>query len=126
MLTIKQITDDKEGVIRGLEKKHFSNAKEVINAVLETNNCRKKTQVDLDNTLSFIKQSSKQIGALMKEGQIADAEKLKTDVASAKERAKGLECEMKKVDEDLRNLLYTIPNIPYDEVPEGSLSLIHI
>lgn len=42
MLTIKQITDDKEGVIRGLEKKHFSNAKEVINAVLETNNCRKR------------------------------------------------------------------------------------
>lgn len=60
----------------------------------------------------------------MKEGQIADAEKLKTDVASAKERAKGLECEMKKVDEDLRNLLYTIPNIPYDEVRKEALLLI--
>ena len=30
MLTIKQITDDKEAVIRGLEKKHFKNAREAV------------------------------------------------------------------------------------------------
>lgn len=119
MLTIKQITDDKEGVIRGLEKKHFSNAREAIDAVLNTNDCRKKAQVDLDSTLSFVKQSSKQIGALMKEGNAVAAEQLKKEVASAKEKAKTLEEQMKKADDDLRHLLYTIPNVPYDEVPEG-------
>ena len=32
MLTIKQITENTEAVIRGLEKKHFKNAKETIDA----------------------------------------------------------------------------------------------
>ena len=33
MLTIKQITENTEAVIRGLEKKHFKNAKETIDQV---------------------------------------------------------------------------------------------
>ena len=44
MLTIKQITDNTDAVIRGLEKKHFKNAKETIGQVLETNNKRRNTQ----------------------------------------------------------------------------------
>ena len=35
MLTIKQITENTEAVIRGLEKKHFKNAKETIAQVLD-------------------------------------------------------------------------------------------
>lgn len=35
MLTIKQITDNTDAVIRGLEKKHFKNAKETIEQVLK-------------------------------------------------------------------------------------------
>jgi len=34
MLTIKQITENTEAVIRGLEKKHFKNAKETIENIL--------------------------------------------------------------------------------------------
>ena len=48
MLTIKQITDNTDAVIRGLEKKHFKNAKETIEQVLETNNKRRNTQTILD------------------------------------------------------------------------------
>ena len=48
MLTIKQITDDKEGVIKGLEKKHFAGAREAIDAVLRQNDLRRETQGKLD------------------------------------------------------------------------------
>ena len=119
MLTIKQITDNKEAVIKGLEKKHFTAARESIEKVLATNENRKKAQADLDQTLSFIKQSSKQIGTLMKQGDSAGAEQLKVQVAAAKESSKALETQMKNADEAMRQLLYTIPNVPYDEVPEG-------
>jgi len=34
MLTIKQITENTDAVIRGLEKKHFKNAKETIDQVI--------------------------------------------------------------------------------------------
>mgnify|MGYP000254350163 CR=1 FL=1 len=48
MLTIKQITDDKEAVIRGLEKKHFGGARECIEQVLSFNNARKAAQAELE------------------------------------------------------------------------------
>ena len=35
MLTLKQISEDTEGVIKGLEKKHFAGAREAIEKVLE-------------------------------------------------------------------------------------------
>ena len=41
MLTIKQITENTDAVLRGLEKKHFKNAKETIAQVLDFNNKRK-------------------------------------------------------------------------------------
>ena len=49
MLTIKQITDNTEAVIRGLEKKHFKNAKETIEQVLAYNDQRRNAQNQLDN-----------------------------------------------------------------------------
>lgn len=69
MLTIKQITDDKETVIRGLEKKHFAGAREAIEKVLEFDNKRKAAQSELDSLLSEVKNISKSIGMLMKEGK---------------------------------------------------------
>ena len=43
MLTIKQITENTNAVIRGLEKKHFKNAKETIDQVIAFNDKRRST-----------------------------------------------------------------------------------
>ena len=48
MLTIKQITENTDAVIRGLEKKHFKGAKETIAQVIEVNDKRRNTQNQLD------------------------------------------------------------------------------
>ncbi len=120
MLTIKQITDDKEAVIRGLEKKHFAGAREAIDKVIETDNRRKAAQAELDNLLAEVKTLSKSIGGLMKEGLKAEAEAAKQRVAEIKEQTKGLEETMKQALDERTNLLYTIPNVPYDIVPEGN------
>ncbi|MGN1353977.1 MAG: serine--tRNA ligase [Alloprevotella sp.] len=119
MLTIKQITEDKEAVIRGLEKKHFAGAREAIDAVLEADGRRKAAQAQLDNLLAEAKTISKQIGALMKEGKADDAAAARQRVADIKEQTKALEEAMKTAAEDRKQLLYTIPNVPYDLVPEG-------
>ena len=119
MLTIKQITDNTEGVIRGLEKKHFTDAKATIEQVLAFNDKRRSTQNQLDKNLAEVNSLSKSIGQLMKEGKKEDAEAAKARVAEIKETSKTLQAEMDKAQEDMNNLLYTIPNVPY-------LSLIHI
>ena len=84
MLTIKQITENTEAVIRGLEKKHFKNAQEAINQVLACNDKRKSNQAVLDNNLAEVNQLSKSIGMLMKEGKKEDAESAKARVAELK------------------------------------------
>ena len=120
MLTIKQIQDDKEAVICGLEKKHFANAREVIEQVLPVDRKRQSAQSELDQTLAEVKTLSKGIGGLMKEGKTDEAEAAKQKVAALKDRAKVLEDEMKAAEEERKQLLYTIPNVPYEIVPEGN------
>ena len=119
MLTIKQITEQTELVLKGLKKKHFSNAEEVINKIIELNNIRKKSQAQLDNNLAESKKLAAGIGQLMKAGQAEEAEKIKAQVAVLKETNKELETAMTNAENDIQTLLYTIPNIPYDDVPEG-------
>lgn len=120
MLTIKQITEDTEKVIKGLEKKHFKNAKESIEKVLEIDAKRRNTQTKLDSNLAEANKLSKLIGQFMKENQKEEAEKAKSRVAELKVLNKDLQGVMDEAADELKQLLCTIPNIPYDEVPEGA------
>lgn len=120
MLTLKLITEDTERVIRGLEKKHFANAKEAIDEVLAVDKRRREAQQQLDANLSEAKKKASQIGALMKQGQKDEAEAIKATVAQMKETNKQLEEQMNDAQQQLVTLLCQIPNIPYDEVPEGA------
>ena len=120
MLTIKLITENTDAVIRGLEKKHFKGAQETIAKVLELNDKRRSTQNELDKNLAEINATSKSIGQLMKAGQKDEAEAANKRVAEIKETSKTLQVEMDQAAADLQALLYTIPNIPYEEVPEGA------
>lgn len=120
MLTLKLITEETDRVIRGLEKKHFKGAEETIRQVLELNDKRRSTQNQLDKNLAEVNTLSKSIGSLMKEGKKEEAEAAKQKVAEIKEKSKALQAEMDGAAEELQNLLYTIPNIPHESVPEGT------
>ena len=119
MLTIKQILEDKEAVIRGLEKKHFAGAREAIDKVLEYDNQRKQAQAKLDSLLAEVKNISKTIGVLMKQGKKDEAEAAKKQVEQIKQQTVELEACKKEAEEARTQVLYTIPNVPYDLVPEG-------
>ena len=120
MLTLKLISEETERVIKGLEKKHFKGAREAIEQVLAVDKRRRESQLTLDHNLSEAKKLAAQIGQLMKQGQKDEAEKVKAEVASMKEANKQLEADKANAEVELTNLLCQIPNIPYDEVPEGS------
>jgi serine--tRNA ligase len=120
MLTIKQINEDKEAVIRGLEKKKFTEARAAIDAVLAADGKRKSAQTELDAVLAEQKTLAKNIGAFMKAGQKEEAETAKARVAELKTRSAELEELKKAAEEERTQLLYTIPNVPYELVPEGT------
>ena len=118
MLTIKQITDDKEDIIRRLAKKLFD-GREPIENVIKLNDQRKAAQQELDNNLAELNKISKSIGQLMKEGKKDEAEQAKALVAGMKESNKTLEQQMKDAEEQITAILCTVPNVPNNDVPEG-------
>lgn len=120
MLTLKQISEETERVIAGLEKKHFNGAKEAIDNALAIDKKRREAQQKMDNLLSEQKKAAGNIGKLMKEGKKEEAEDAKKAVAALKEESKSMQDAMEAAEKELTALLCTIPNIPYDEVPEGA------
>ena len=118
MLTIKQIKEDKEAVVRKLAKKGFD-AAAIIDEVLALDDKRKTAQQTLDNTLAEQNALAKEIGGLMKSGNKEEAEVKRTRVAELKAIGKELDEEKTVAESALRNLLLTIPNLPADIVPEG-------
>ena len=120
MLTLKLITEQYDRVIAGLNKKHFNNAKEAIDAVIAKDQERKTTQKELDESLAKSNQLAKAIGGLMKEGKKAEAEAAKAEVATLKASQKTLDEKKAALEDEIVRMLCQIPNIPYDEVPEGT------
>lgn len=119
MLTLKLISEDTERVVKGLEKKHFPNAREAVDKVLEYDRIRREAQQKLDSNKQQQNQLSKQIGGLMKQGRKDEAEQVKSQVAELKATDKALQEVFDKAQQDMTAVLLDIPNIPNDEVPEG-------
>lgn len=120
MLTLKQIYDNQEQVIAGLEKKHFTGAREAIAEVLSLDATRKAAQQKKDAAAAEMNKISKSIGMLMAQGKKDEANAAKAQTGSLKEQIALFDKEMAQAEEAQRNLLLTIPNVPYAIVPEGS------
>ena len=119
MLTLKLITEETERVIKGLEKKQFKGAKEAVEKAIAIDKTRREAQTQLDATLAESKKYAAEIGKLMKTGDKAAAESAKQEVAALKQKVAELEQKKAEAEKELAAHLCTIPNIPYDEVPEG-------
>lgn len=119
MLTLKLISEETERVVKGLEKKHFENAKETIAQVLDIDKKRRESQQKLDKNKQEANQLSKKIGGLMKDKKMNEANEIKAQVADLKKEAKALQDAMETAEHELTELLCTIPNIPNADVPEG-------
>jgi len=63
--------------------------------------------------------SSREIGALMKEGKNEEAERRRSEVATLKEHIAELDQRRAAAETRIHDLLATLPNIPHDTVPTG-------
>ena len=119
MLTLALIKENPEEVIARLAKKHFD-GREAINHILDLDTERRAAQTLRDNQAAQLNKMAAQIGAFMKQGNKEEAEKVKAQVAALKENNKTIDERLKAAEDEIRNILLTIPNVPYDIVPEGA------
>ncbi|TDS51079.1 serine--tRNA ligase [Myroides indicus] len=118
MLQIAYIKENQEKVIQGLAKRNLDVA-DLLKEVLDLDEKRRSTQVDLDNVLAESNKLSKSIGELMKNGEKAKAEIIKEKTSHLREQSKQLTEQLNTTSTELTEKLYTIPNIPNDIVPPG-------
>ncbi len=118
MLTLQQIKENPEQVIERLAIKGFD-GREVITRVINLDNDRKRLQLDNDNKAAELNKLAARIGALMKQGQRDEANDVKQAVAALKEDQKTIAASLSATEDEIRNLLLTVPNLPCAMVPEG-------
>ena len=118
MLQLAVIRENKEKVIKALAKRNLD-ANRLVETVLDLDEKRRATQVELDNILAESNLLSKEIGEMMKSGEKAKAEIVKQKTAQLKEKSKELSEKLEVFTTSLSEELYKIPNTPADIVPEG-------
>ena len=118
MLQIAYIRENQEQVVKALAKRNLD-ATEMIQKVIDLDEQRRATQVELDNILAESNKLSKEIGDLMRNGEKSKAEILKEKTAKLKDKTADLKDRLNTVSEELTNQLYQIPNTPAAIVPEG-------
>jgi len=118
MLTLKVLQDNKDFVIERLKVKRFD-AKMIVEQILEADNARRKTQVELDNVLNESKNLAKTVGQLFKDGKTAEADAAKQSAADLREQEKNLKQSLTDLETKLNSLLVLIPNMPSEAVPVG-------
>ena len=118
MLAVNKIREEKTAMLQALSKRGGDFAA-TIDAIIETDDQRKRIQAESDGLLAESNSISKQIGDLYKQGKREEAEALKARPAELKEDIQRLKEEMTAVETKLSELLYEIPNVPHDSVPAG-------
>lgn len=120
MLQVHFIRENKEAVLAGLAKRNFADAETIIEQVLTADENRRKTQVELDNTLAESNKMSKEIGKFYKSGEVQKANLLKERTVQLKEKSKELSERSTVIADELQTLLYQIPNVPHASVKAGT------
>lgn len=118
MLEVKHIRTHRDAFEKALKKRNFE-AAAIFDKVIELDENRRSTQVELDEVLAQSNSISKQIGMLFKSGQTEEANKLKAQTGELKTKSKTLSEQQDALIQELEQLLYQIPNVPHDSVPDG-------
>lgn len=119
MLLVNQIRENYAQVLAGLQKRNIPNVETLLEQLVALDDLRKSSQSQRDQIQAEANTISKQIGILMKEGKADEATAIRERTAEIKVQIKELEEQNAKAEEDLKALLYTIPNVPHTSVPSG-------
>ena len=119
MLDLKFVRENPEIVKENIRKK-FQDAKlPLVDEVIALDEENRKTKKEADDLRADRNRISKQIGALMGQGKKEEAEACKKQVTDASEHLAALEEKERELEERIRKIMLTIPNIIDPSVPIG-------
>ena len=119
MLDIKFVRNNPEVVKQNIKNKFKDEKLPLVDEVLELDVKNREIKQEVEALRAEKNKASKQIGAMMAQGKREEAEEMKKKVAESADRMEALSVEEKEVEEKIKKIMMTIPNIIDPSVPIG-------
>ncbi len=119
MIDIKFLRENPDVVKENIKKKFQDYKLPMVDEVIELDKASRLTQQEADSLRANKNKIAKQIGGLMAQGKKDEAEEAKKQVAAESERLAELERKEVELDEKIKKIMMTIPNIIDASVPIG-------
>lgn len=119
MLDIKFVRNNPEIVKQNIKNKFQDEKLPLVDEVIELDKRNREIKQEVEALRAEKNKASKQIGAMMAQKKIEEAEALKKKVSESGGRIDALSEEEKEVEEKIRKIMMTIPNIIDPSVPIG-------
>lgn len=122
MLEITRIRTEKEAIIEGLKKRNID-ATETLDKILAADLNWRNTKTELESIAAEQNQLAKVIGELFKQGKQEEANTAKTRTTELKNLETELKQKVDTYDQEITQLLYSLPNVPNEQVKAGKNEL---
>lgn len=119
MLDIKFLRENPEIVKQNIKNKFQDSKLPLVDEVIELDKRNRDIKKEVEALRAERNKISKMIGGLMKEGRKEEAEEVKKKVTANAETVERLSAEEREVEEKIRTIMMTIPNIIDPSVPIG-------
>lgn len=119
MLEISRIREDKDAILKGLQKRGID-ATATLEYISVADEKWRSSLSELQDVQAESNRISKEIGILFREGKKEEAEKAKQNTAELKAKEQVLKEKVSALEDQIQEKLYELPNIPLDIVPSGS------
>ena len=119
MIDIKFLRENPEIVKQNIKNKFQDRKLPLVDEVIELDKQARATQQEADDLRANKNKISKQIGALMAQGKKEEAEQVKKQVTENSARLSELEKKESELQEQIKQIMMTIPNIIDPSVPIG-------
>ena len=119
MLDIRFLRENPEVVKQNIRNKFQDNKLPMVDGVIELDKRNREIKQEVEALRAERNKISKMIGGLMKEGKREEAEEAKKQVTANAETVERLSAEEKEVEEKIKTIMMTIPNIIDPSVPIG-------
>ena len=119
MLDIKFLRSNPDIVKQNIKNKFQDEKLPLVDEVIELDQRNREIKQEVESLRAEKNKASKQIGAMMAQKKLEEAEALKKKVAESSGRINELSEEEKEVEEKIRKIMMVIPNIIDPSVPIG-------
>jgi len=117
MLDLNYVRENIDAVRAALEKRGASG--DVLDDFAQADTERRRIIAESDRLNAERNSSSREIGALMKDGKRDEAEARRKSVGDLKDQISALDQQREASEVRMREMLSTLPNIPHESVPVG-------